>query len=86
MPYSEWMKNYPNMPRSIQRNIDEVTERIINGNLGDKYDDYPIDLQKAVARETDGVVQLKVKNQEKIEKAREERGLPKPQPTPRRKK
>ena len=86
MPYSEWMKNYPNMPRSIQRNIDEVTERIINGNLGDKYDDYPIDLQKAVARETDGVVQLQVKNPEEIEKAREERGLPKPQPTPRRKK
>ena len=80
MPYSEWMKNYPNMPRSIQRNIDEVTERIINGNLGDKYDDYPVDLQKAVDKETDGVVKLTVKNPEEIEKAREERGLPKPEP------
>ncbi len=80
MPYSEWMKNYPNMPRSIQRNIDEVTERIINGNLGDKYDDYPVDLQKAVDKETEGVVKLTVKNPEEIEKAREERGLPKPEP------
>ena len=74
------MKNYPNMPRSIQRNIDEVTERIINGNLGDKYDDYPVDLQKAVDKETEGVVKLTVKNPEEIEKAREERGLPKPEP------
>jgi len=78
MPYSEWMENYPNMPRSVQRNIDEVTERIINGNLGSRYDDYPLDLQQAIDRETDGVIKLKVKNPEEIDKAREERGIPKP--------
>ena len=66
------------MPRSVQRNIDEVTERIINGNLGSRYDDYPLDLQQAIDRETDGVIKLKVKNPEEIDKAREERGIPKP--------
>lgn len=78
MPLEEWMQNFPNMPRSVQRNIDEVTERIINGNLGGSYDDYPVDIQKTMDRETGGLVKIKVKNPEEIDKAREERGLPKP--------
>lgn len=78
MPLEEWMQNYPNMPRSVQRNIDEVTERIINGNLGGRYDDYPVDVQKTMERETDGAIVIKVKNPEEIDKAREEKGLPKP--------
>ena len=68
------------MPRSVQRNIDEVTERIISGNLGDKYDDYPIDIKATMERETGGVIKLNVKNPEEIDKAREERGLEKPKP------
>ena len=81
MPLEEWMENFPNMPRSVQRNIDEVTERIINGNLGTRYDDYPLDIQATMNRETGGIITLEVKNPEEIEKAREERGLPK-HPTP----
>lgn len=81
MPLEEWMENFPNMPRSVQRNIDEVTERIINGNLGSRYDDYPLDIQATMNRETGGLIKLDVKNPEEIDKAREERGLPKvPQP------
>ena len=80
MPLEEWMENFPNMPRSVQRNIDEVTERIINGNLGGRYDDYPLDIQATMNRETGGIIKLEVKNPEEIDKAREERGLPKPTP------
>ncbi len=80
MPLEEWIENFPNMPRSVQRNIDEVTERIISGNLGDKYDDYPIDIKATMERETGGVIKLNVKNPEEIDKAREERGLEKPKP------
>ena len=79
MPLEEWMENFPNMPRSVQRNIDEVTERIIKGNLGDRYDDYPLDIQATMNRETGGLIKLEVKNPEEIDKAREERGLPKSQ-------
>ena len=78
MPLEEWMENFPNMPRSVQRNIDEVTERIIKGNLGDRYDDYPMDIQATMNRETGGLIRLEVKNPEEIDKMREERGLPKP--------
>ena len=80
MPLEEWMENFPNMPRSVQRNIDEVTERIISGNLGSRYDDYPLDIQATMARETGGLITLEVKNPEEIDKAREERGIPKPTP------
>lgn len=78
MSYDEWMKRYPNMPDNIQVNADAVTEEIIKGKIGGNYDDYPVDLKDAIERETDGKVVLTVKNPEEIDKAREERGLPKP--------
>ncbi|MGN1124782.1 MAG: hypothetical protein ACI4SM_01225 [Candidatus Gastranaerophilaceae bacterium] len=77
-PLEDWMKEYPNMPRNVQKNVDEVTERIINGDLGDKYDDYPIDIQATVERETNGMIKIKVKNPEEIDKTREQRGIAKP--------
>ena len=80
MPLEEWIENFPNMPRSVQRNIDEVTERIISGNLGDNYDDYPLDIKATMERETGGIIKLNVKNPEEIDKVREERGLEKPKP------
>ncbi len=82
MPLEEWMENFPNMPRSVQRNINEVTERIIKGNLGSRYDDYPLDIQATMARETGGIIKLEVKNPEEIDKAREERGIPQPSSQP----
>lgn len=78
MPLEDWMENFPNMPRSVQRNIDEVTERIIQGNLGARYDDYPMDIQATMERETGGLIKLDVKNPEEIDKARDERGIPQP--------
>ncbi len=79
MSYEEWMKRYPNMPDNIQVNADAVTEEIIKGKIGGNYDDYPVDLKDAVFRETQGKVVLTVKNPEEIDKAREERGLAKPE-------
>ncbi len=79
MSYDEWMKKYPNMPDNIQVHADAVTEEIIKGSIGGNYDDYPVDLKEAIEKETQGKVVLTVKNPEEIDKAREERGLPKPQ-------
>ena len=79
MSYDEWMKKYPNMPDNIQVHADAVTEEIIKGKIGGNYDDYPVDLKAAVESETEGKVVLTVKNPEQIEKAREERGLTKPE-------
>ena len=79
MSYDEWMKRYPNMPDNIQVHADAVTEEIIKGKIGGNYDDYPVDLKLAVESETEGKVVLTVKNPEEIDKAREERGLKRPE-------
>ena len=78
MDYDVWMRKYPNMPDNIQVNADAVTEEIIKGKIGGNYDDYPVDLQAAVKKETGGKVVITVKNPEEIDKAREERGLAQP--------
>lgn len=77
IPLDRWMEEYPNMPRSSQRYIDEVTERIVVGEVGERYDDYPVDLEKTLKRETEGVIRLKVKTPEEIDKIREEKGYKK---------
>ena len=79
MSYDEWMKKYPNMPDNIQVHADAVTEEIIKGKIGGNYDDYPVDLKDAISSETNGKVVLTVKNPEEIQKAREERGLARPE-------
>ena len=66
-----WMTNYPNMPESAQENIDYVTEKIIDGELGSNYDDYPVDLQKALDKQTKGEIKLTVLNPEEVKTARE---------------
>jgi len=67
-----WMVNYPNMPESAQKNIDFVTDKIVKGELGDRYDDYPVDLQKALDNQTKGQIKLKVLTPEEIEAKRQE--------------
>ena len=67
-----WMTNYPNMPESAQKNIDFVTDKIVKGELGDKYDDYPVDLQKTLDKQTNGQIKLKVLTPEEIEAKRQE--------------
>lgn len=67
-----WMVNYPNMPESAQKNIDFVTDKIVKGELGDNYDDYPVDLQKALDNQTKGQIKLKVLTPEEIEAKRQE--------------
>lgn len=70
-----WMTNYPNMPESAQKNIDWVTENIVNGNLDSTYTDYPQDVQKSLDNETKGQIKLTVKTKEEIEALRKARGL-----------
>ena len=67
-----WMVNYPNMPESAQKNIDYVTDKIVKGELGDNYDDYPVDLQKALDSQTKGQIKLKVLTPEEIEAKRQD--------------
>lgn len=70
-----WQTNYPSMPYNVQNYADSVTEKIINGEIGPKFVDYPKDLKVAVESETKDQIKLKVLNPEEINKKREEKGL-----------
>lgn len=78
IPLDKWMEKYPDMPYNTQRYVDEVTDRIVKGEVGAHYDDYPIDVEKVMKTETQGVIKLKVKNPEEIDKIREEKGYAQP--------
>ena len=77
-----WQSTYPNMPSASQKYADYISEQIITGKMGTRYDDYMVDLEKAVESESKDAIDLKVLNPEEIDKARKERGLPDPKPLP----
>lgn len=77
-----WQVVYPNMPSAVQKYADFITEKIAKGEMGTKYEDHLLDLEIAVEKESKGVIDLKVKNPEEIEKIRKEKGYAAPQPLP----
>lgn len=79
---SYWQSTYPNMPSASQKYADYISEQIITGKMGTRYEDYMVDLEKAVETESNNAIDLKVLNPEEIDKARKERGLDAPKPLP----
>ena len=78
-----WQTKYPSMPYNVQKFADSVTDKIIEGNIGSHFVDYPKDLKIAVESETKGAIKIKILNPEEINKKRAEKGLePLPEPTP----
>lgn len=77
-----WQNVYPNMPENVQRYNDYITDKIIKGEMGTKYEDYPVDLEKAVSSESKNVIKLTILTPEEIDKARKEKGIADPKPLP----
>ena len=73
MPYSEWLKIHPEYPRNAQKHIEFFLEQQINGTIPEKYDTYPIEVRETLSKESNGRMQLKVLNPEKIAELREAR-------------
>ena len=70
------------MPYNVQQFCDDVTDKVVSGEIGPHFVDYPKDLKVAVESETKGAITLKVLNPEEINKKRAEKGLePLPQLT-----
>lgn len=77
-----WISRYPSMPYNVQQFCDAVTDKVVSGEIGPHFVDYPKDLKVAVEKETQGKITLNVLNPEEINKKREEKGLkPLPEPT-----
>lgn len=71
MPYSEWLKIHPEYPRNAQKHIEYFQQQQINGTIPEKYDTYPIEVRETLSKESEGRMQLKVLNPQKIAELRE---------------
>ncbi len=75
MSYAEWLKVHPEYPRKAQEHIEHVQARLINGEIGKDYNDYPVDVRASLSKESGGRMVLKVLNPDTIEKMRQQKGL-----------
>lgn len=75
MDYAEWLKVHPEYPRKAQEHVEHVEARLINGEIGKDYNDWPIDVRGSLSKESGGRMTLKVLNPSTIENMRKAKGL-----------
>lgn len=73
MSYHEWLKVHPEYPINAQKHIEWFQQQIIDGKIDDRYDTYPIEVKSTLSKESDGKMELKVLNPERIKELREAR-------------
>lgn len=66
MPYGDFIKIHPQMPENMQKYVDIVIKSINNGQLWG-FDQYPWQIKSAVEKESDGKIQINLKNLNLIE-------------------
>ncbi len=66
MSYVEWFKIHPEFVRNSQNYIEHVEGRIVNGELPESYDSYPVDIRETLTNESEGHITLKVLDKEKL--------------------
>ena len=71
MPYAEWFKIHPEFKRNAQNYIEHVEGRIVNGELPETYDSYPVDIRETLTNESEGQIVLKVLDKAKLVELRE---------------
>ncbi len=71
MSYSEWLKIHPEFPLKAQDHIEWFQQQIVNGRIDSRYDDYGVDVKATLSKESNGIIELKVLNPEKIQQLRE---------------
>lgn len=75
MSYAEWLKVHPEYPRKAQEHVEHVQARLINGELGTDYNDWPVDVRASLSKESGGRMTLKVLNPSTIAEMRKARGM-----------
>ena len=66
MSYLEWLKIHPEFSRNPQVYIEHVEGRIVNGELPDSYYSYPVDIKETLTNESEGHINLKVLDKDKL--------------------
>lgn len=71
MSYAQWLKIHPEYPIKVQEHIEYVEQKIVDGEIPPEYDSYPVDINKTLTKESNGIMTLKVLTPEKIKELRE---------------
>ena len=74
MDYADWLKVHPEYPRKAQEHIEHIEARIINGEIGSDYNDWPVDVKASLTKESGGRMKLQVLNPDTIANMRKARG------------
>ncbi len=69
-PYHEWLKVHPEFRRNPQTYIEHVEQRIVNGELPEAYDSYPVDIRETLTKESNGHIKLLVLDKAKLQELR----------------
>lgn len=69
--YMTWLKIHPEYPVNVQKHIEWFQQQQVEGKFGKEYDDYGVNIKKTLSKESNGVMELKVLDKEKIVELRE---------------
>ena len=68
--YLTWLKVHPEYPVNVQKHIEWFQQETVNGNIGSEYDDYGTKIKATLSKESNGIMELKVLDKEKIQEMR----------------
>lgn len=70
MSYLKWLKVHPEYPVNAQKHIEWFQQQIVEGKIDKKYDDYGTKIKQTLSKESNGRMELKVLDKEKIQELR----------------
>ena len=69
--YTEWLKIHPEFPDKAQIHVEWFQQQLVDGKIDSRYDSWGTDIKKTLSKESNGLIELKVLNSEKIRELRE---------------
>ena len=70
MSYMKWLKVHPEYPVNAQKHIEWFQQQIVDGKIDKKYDDYGTKIKETLSKESNGRMELKVLDKQKIQELR----------------
>ena len=68
--YLTWLKVHPEYPVNVQKHIEWFQQQIVDGKIDKKYDDYGTKIKETLSKESNGRMELKVLDKQKIQELR----------------
>lgn len=70
MSYLKWIKVHPEYPVNAQKHIEWFQQKVVDGQIDKRYDDYGTKIKETLSKESNGKMELKVLDKQKIQEMR----------------